>query len=73
MIAETVTDKLEPSPISRRVISPDEFAQAVYTSGARIRALVREGRIRAVRHGRRIVIPISEVDAFLERESQGGQ
>lgn len=31
--------------------------------------LVRSGRLRSVRVGRRLVIPRSEVDAFLEREA----
>ncbi len=31
--------------------------------------LVRSGRLRSVRIGRRLVIPRSEVDAFLEREA----
>jgi excisionase family DNA binding protein len=33
--------------------------------------LVRSGRLRSVRVGRRLVIPRSEIDAFLEREALG--
>jgi excisionase family DNA binding protein len=79
MSIETVTDKhnaivaLEPSTIPRKTYKPAEFARAVGTGINRVWQLVREGRIRHIKHGRRIVIPISEVDAFLERESQGGQ
>jgi excisionase family DNA binding protein len=64
---------LESSTIPRKTYKPSEFAQAVGTGINRVWQLVREGRIRHIKHGRRIVIPISEVDAFLERESQGGQ
>lgn len=35
--------------------------------------LVRSGRLRSVRVGRRLVIPRSEIDAFLEREALGGE
>jgi excisionase family DNA binding protein len=31
--------------------------------------LVRTGRVRSVRVGRRIVIPVAELQAFLERET----
>jgi excisionase family DNA binding protein len=31
--------------------------------------LVREGRLRAVRVGRRILVPVSESEAFVEREA----
>ena len=79
MTIETVTSKhsvdavLEPLPVPRKTYKPAEFAQAVGTGINRVWQLVREGRIRHIKHGRRIVIPISEVDAFLERESQGGK
>lgn len=33
--------------------------------------LLRSGRLRSVRVGRRLVIPRSEIDAFLEREILG--
>jgi excisionase family DNA binding protein len=35
--------------------------------------LLRSGRLRSVRVGRRFVIPRSEIDAFLEREALGGK
>lgn len=35
--------------------------------------LLRSGRLRSVRVGRRFVIPRSEIDAFLEREAFGGE
>lgn len=35
--------------------------------------LVRSGRLRSVRVGRRLVIPRSELDAFLEREAMEGK
>lgn len=35
--------------------------------------LVRSGRLRAVRVGRRLVIPRLEIDGFLEREALGSE
>jgi len=32
-------------------------------------ALVREGRLRSIRIGRRVLIPRTEIEAFIERES----
>jgi excisionase family DNA binding protein len=55
--------------ITPKVLSSAEFAQAVGTGVNRIRAYVRTGKIRAVRYGRRIVIPLSEVDKFLSNEA----
>jgi excisionase family DNA binding protein len=34
-----------------------------------VRALIREGRIRHVRVGRRVIVPRTEVDRFLEPQS----
>jgi excisionase family DNA binding protein len=55
--------------ITPKVFSSAEFAQAVGTGVNRIWAYVRTGKIRAVRYGRRIVIPLSEVDEFLSNEA----
>ena len=55
--------------VVKKVLSSAEFAQAVGTGVNRIRAYVRTGKIRAVRYGRRIMIPLSEVDKFLSSES----
>jgi excisionase family DNA binding protein len=55
--------------ITPKVLSSAEFAQAVGTGVNRIRAYVKTGKIRAVRYGRRIVIPLSEVDKFLSNEA----
>jgi excisionase family DNA binding protein len=55
--------------ITPKVLSSAEFAQVVGTGVNRIRAYVRTGKIRAVRYGRRIVIPLSEVDKFLSNEA----
>ena len=52
--------------IAKRVVSVREFAEAVGTGERRIRDYVREGLVRAIRHGRRIVIPETEVNRFLE-------
>jgi excisionase family DNA binding protein len=55
--------------ITPKVLSSAEFAQIVGTGVNRIRAYVKTGKIRAVRYGRRIVIPLSEVDKFLSNEA----
>jgi excisionase family DNA binding protein len=53
------------------VLSVQEVAQALNLGVNSAYALVRSGRLRSVRIGRRILVPCRELDAFLEREAQG--
>lgn len=54
--------------VERKVISAEQFALAVGIGINRARTMVKQKRIRHVLYGRRICIPISEIDDFLERE-----
>jgi excisionase family DNA binding protein len=64
-----INQEVSMQAMTKKVLSSAEFAQAVGTGVNRIRAYVRTGKIRAVRYGRRIVIPLSEVDKFLSNEA----
>lgn len=57
--------------VSKLLLTPDEFRDALGGAIGRgsIYELVRAGRIRSVRLGRKILIPITEVNAFIEREA----
>ncbi len=54
--------------IERKVLNTEQFALAVGIGINRARTMVKQKRIRHVLYGRRICIPISEVDDFLARE-----
>jgi excisionase family DNA binding protein len=56
----------------KSVLNALEFAKAIGTGVNRVRALVKQGRIKHVKYGKNIRIPLHEVSAFLERELQGG-
>lgn len=58
---------------SKPLLTPDEFRCALGGAIGRgnIYELIRAGRIRHVRLGRKILVPRSEVDAFVEREASG--
>ncbi len=62
-------DQEAPRPSAKKVMSVPEFARAVGTGQRRVREYIHAGLVRSVRHGRHIVIPVTEVDAFLERAS----
>jgi excisionase family DNA binding protein len=63
-----------PDPTAREAatISPLEFSQETGYGLNRTREMLHAGRIKHVRSGRRVLIPRSEVAAFLERELVGG-
>ncbi len=67
-----MTDQPAPAqPPDARLLSPDQFRDAFFPEIGRnaIYDMVRAGRIRSIRVGRRILIPTSEARAFLERET----
>ena len=55
--------------LNRRVCTVSEFAKAVGTGENRAREYVRAGKVRSLQHGRRILIPITEIDRFIETEA----
>lgn len=56
---------------SKPLLTPDEFRHALGGAIGRrnIYELIRAGRIRHVRLGRKLLIPRSEIEAFVEREA----
>jgi len=57
--------------VTKPLLTPDEFRDALGGAIGRgsIYELVRVGRVRSVRLGRKILIPSAEVSAFIEREA----
>lgn len=55
---------------SKPLLTPDEFRAALGNTIGRasIYELIRTGRIKYVSLGRRILIPLSEVESFVQRE-----
>jgi excisionase family DNA binding protein len=51
--------------VSRLGLTVDDFAQATTLHPQTVRQLLKEGRIRSVRVGRRHVIPRTELERFL--------
>lgn len=54
-------------------LTVNETAQALNISRATVYQLIRAGRLRTLKAGRRTLIPRRELAAFLERELEGGQ
>jgi excisionase family DNA binding protein len=54
-------------------LNPLAFSRETGYGLNRVRDLLHAGKIKHVRAGRRVLIPRSEVAAFLERESSGGE
>jgi excisionase family DNA binding protein len=75
----TALASLEPVQKTEKVVkdsatvNPLAFSQETGYGLNRVRDLLNAGKIKHVKSGRRILIPRSEVQAFLERESRGGE
>jgi excisionase family DNA binding protein len=54
------------------LVSPRMAAPILGIGRDAVYELVREGRLRAVRLGRKILIPVSELEAFVARETSIG-
>ena len=57
----------EPPRIAVAAISPEDFRRAVNIGKTHYHKLLKEGRIKVKRTGRKVLIPVSEVAAFLAR------
>lgn len=59
--------------LPKPLLTPEEFRAALGNTIGRssIYELIRAGRIRNVRLGRKLLIPFNEVTAFIEREAAG--
>ena len=61
---------MDTQTVSRLGLTVAEFAEATTLHPQTVRQLLRDGRIRSVRVGRRHVIPRTELERFLSVESQ---
>lgn len=59
---------------TKPLLTPDEFRHALGGAIGRgnVYELLRAGRIRHIKLGRKILIPHREVEAFIEREAAAG-
>ncbi|MGA2080244.1 MAG: helix-turn-helix domain-containing protein [Holophaga sp.] len=57
-----------PSPIPKLAFTVEEAAEALNIGKTSTYAMIEEGRLRVVRLGRKILIPVTELQAFLDRE-----
>jgi len=58
----------EPSPIPKLAYTIEEASEALNMGKSMTFSLINEGRLRVVRLGRKILVPVTECQAFLERE-----
>lgn len=58
----------EPSPIPKLAYTVEEASVALNLGRSLTFTLINEGRLRVVRLGRKILIPVTEIQAFLDRE-----
>ncbi len=63
--------KQEPRPIPAAAYSVEEAAQALTLGRTYTFKLIKEGKLRAIKAGRRTLIPVTEVQAFLARMAGG--
>ena len=59
--------KREPSPIPALSLSVEDAAKALGLGRTFVFQLIKEGRLKAVKIGRRTLIPVTECEAFLSR------
>ena len=58
----------EPSPIPKLAYTIEEAAESLNMGKSMAIALINAGRLRSIRLGRKILIPVTEIQAFLDRE-----
>ena len=51
--------------VEAKALSPAEFARRVYVSKAHVYRMIKSGEIRSARLGKRILIPVSEMDRLV--------
>lgn len=61
--------RMQVAPIPRLALSLQEAAQAVGVCGKTVSALIHDGRLRSVRVGTRHLVPISELQRWLDTEA----
>ena len=59
---------IDVDPIQRHGYSPEEAALSLGLGRTNTYALIKEGKLGVVRLGKKIIVPVAEIVAFLERE-----
>jgi excisionase family DNA binding protein len=78
-VVAALAELTTPEPVAQptrlsATVSQNEFAEETGLGINTVAALIRSNRIRHVRVGvRNVRIPRAEIEAFLEREAQGGE
>jgi len=62
---------IESNPIPKLAYTVDEASDALNMGKSMTFTLINEGRLRVIRLGRKILIPVTECQAFLDREMKG--
>jgi excisionase family DNA binding protein len=62
-------DVMDTQAVSRLGLTIDDFAEATTLHPQTVRQMLKDGRIRSVRVGRRHVIPRTELERFLQVEA----
>jgi excisionase family DNA binding protein len=63
---------IDMDPIQRHGYSPEEAALSLGLGRTSTFALIKDGKLGVVRLGRKIIVPVAEIRAFLEREMTRG-
>lgn len=61
------------TPIPRLALSIPDAADAIAVSARTVEELIRMGELRCARIGRRIVVPVAELDRYLTRLVEAGE
>lgn len=64
-----MTDTLRVSPIPRMALSLEESGQAIGLCSKTVAKLINEGRLRAANVGTRRLVPVTEIQRWLDREA----
>jgi len=59
----------ETASIPKLAYSVEEAAEALSLGRTKTFALIKEGRLRVIRLGKRVVVPVTELQDFLRRET----
>lgn len=61
--------EMKPASPPRRLLSVKQVAQELGLSARTVSALITKGDIKAVRIGRRVLLPVAEVERFVQAHS----
>lgn len=68
-MTDSINSRIPSSPIPKLALSVAEATQAVPLCDKTILGLIRDGELKALRCGTRIVIPVAALQEWLARES----